>query len=198
MLNKKIFLTITFTLIIISASAQDMTGFYEQSLHHNKNGMLVLGSWALANIATGAYGWSKFEGPKQYFHQMNLFWNTVNLGIAGFGFYSALNTDISTFTGQEMLDDHLKFERILLINSGLDLLYIGTGAYMSYLSKHRAKRKDMLKGYGHSLMLQGGFLLGFDAVLYLIKRSHRLNADIPEMLTNIYISPSSFGVTWVF
>ncbi len=62
----------------------------------NNIGMGILGGWALANITIGAYGWSQQSGQESYFHQMNLFWNTVNLGIAGFALYSNLTSDYST------------------------------------------------------------------------------------------------------
>ncbi len=47
--------------------------FYTKHLQTQNTGMYILGSWAVANIATGAYGWSRFEGDTKYFHQMNLF-----------------------------------------------------------------------------------------------------------------------------
>jgi len=71
----------------------------------------------------------------------------------------------------ELMDRHLKIERLYLINAGLDILYIGTGTYLTHLSKAREKNKDLLKGYGKSIMLQGGFLFIFDAVMYFIQHS---------------------------
>ena len=58
--------------------AQDgYAGYYPQSLKINTYGMAVLGGWALTNISVGAYGWSNYSGQRAYFHQMNLFLNTV-------------------------------------------------------------------------------------------------------------------------
>jgi len=105
---------------------------------------------------------------------MNLFWNTVNLAIAGFGLAGTFSTDILTMTHPEMLEKHLKSERLFLINAGLDILYIGGGLYMKHLSSRKEKNKDLLSGYGKSIMLQGGFLLVFDTVMYLIQRNHRI------------------------
>ena len=70
--------------------------YYGKSLDMNNIGMAVLGGWALANISIGAYGWSQQSGQESYFHQMNLFWNTVNLTIAGFALYSNLTSGLCT------------------------------------------------------------------------------------------------------
>jgi hypothetical protein len=76
--------------------AQNTTSsFYAQSLKTNHYGMIVLSSWAGANLLSGAYGYSKFSGERMYFHQMNLFWNTVNISIAGFALISGLSENIN-------------------------------------------------------------------------------------------------------
>jgi hypothetical protein len=80
--------------------------------------------------------------------------------------------------GQEMLAKHLKTENILLINSVLDVGYIGAGFLMRHLSAGSAKREDLLKGYGNSVIMQGAFLLVFDLVMYGFLRDYRV--DFPE------------------
>jgi len=37
------------------------------------------------------------------------------------------------------------------------------------------QRSDLLKGYGNSLILQGGFLLVFDLILYQVIKNNRLD-----------------------
>jgi hypothetical protein len=156
----------------------DYQSFYTGSLKINNTGMYVLGSWALANITAGAYGWASASGDMKYFGQMNLFWNVVNLSIAGFALYGNYTTDASMMNGQEMLAKHLKTENILLINSVLDVGYIGAGFLMRHLSAGSAKREDLLKGYGNSVIMQGAFLLVFDLVMYGFLRDYRV--DFPE------------------
>lgn len=153
----------------------DYQSFYTGSLRISTTGMYILGSWALANIAAGAYGWATSAGDMKYFGQMNLFWNVINLSIAGFALYGNYNTDFSVMSGQELLAKHLKTENILLINSALDVGYIGAGFLMRHLSAGSAKREDLLKGYGNSVIMQGAFLLVFDLVLYGILRDHRMD-----------------------
>ena len=149
--------------------------FYSQSLDIQNTGMYVLGAWAVSNIAAGSYGWARYSGERMYFHQMNMFWNVVNLSIAGFALYSNFNADYSALSGEEMIANHLRTERILLINAGLDVLYIGTGFVMRHYADKSTNRAELLKGYGSSVILQGAFLFVFDLVLYGVMRSHRLD-----------------------
>jgi hypothetical protein len=149
--------------------------FYTTSTKINTTGMYVLGGWAVANIAGGAVGWANSTGSAKYFHQMNLFWNTVNLGIAGFALYNNLTDDISLLSSDEMLLKHRKTENLYLINAGLDVVYIGTGFLLKHLSVSNLNKQDLLKGYGNSIVLQGGFLMIFDLIMWGIQRNHRLD-----------------------
>ena len=167
--DKWIVISVMFLLAAITANAQDGAGtFGVASLAANNTGMYILGGWAIANMAAGAYGWAAFEGEKKYFSQMNLFWNVINLSIAGIALYSNYNTDLLSLGGDEILAKHLKTERLFLINSGLDVGYIGAGFLMRHLSANSEKRGDLLKGYGNAVILQGGFLLVFDLVMYFV------------------------------
>lgn len=153
------------------------TSFCEQGMRINNGGMMVLGGWAVANMAVGAYGWSAFEGHKKYFYQMNLFWNVVNATIAGIALSNNLGYDCSSVSYDSYLNSHLSTEKTLLINSALDVGYIGTGFLLKYFSTKASQRNDLLKGYGNSLILQGGFLLAFDVVLYALMRNERISFD---------------------
>jgi len=143
----------------------------------NKTGMIVLGSWAIGNIVVGTYGNFKSNGQTKYFHQFNAMWNVVNLGIAAFGYFNAAGSDPNSMTATQILKEYNSLQNFLQLNAGLDVAYMVTGLYL----KERAKNSpnaDRLRGYGNSLLLQGGFLLAFDLTLYFI---HQNNASI-----NIY------------
>ena len=167
--DKRIFVTTIMLMAALVLNAQEYgQAFEEASLAANNAGMYVLGGWALANMAAGAYGWVAYEGEKKYFSQMNLFWNVVNLSIAGFALYSNYSTDVSLMSEGELLEKHLKTEKLFLVNSGLDVGYMGAGLLMRHLSSNSEKRGDLLKGYGNAVILQGGFLLIFDMAMYFI------------------------------
>jgi hypothetical protein len=158
--------------------------YYGESLRINNIGMAVLGTWALANISIGAYGWSQYSGQRSYFHQMNLFWNTVNLSIAGFALYSNLSSDYSLLPGSELLEKQLKTQRLYLINAALDVGYVATGFLLKHLATKYPKNELRLRGYGNSVILQGSFLFVFDLVMYGILRSQRM-----DFLQQISLAP---------
>ena len=183
-------------IIVLPAYGQgDYREFYSGSIRTTNTGMYMLGGWAITNIATGAYGWSRFDGDKKYFHQMNLFWNTVNLSIAGYALYSNSMLDISAMGADEIMDKHTGTERILLINTALNVGYIGTGLLMRHFSGRSEKHGDLLKGYGNSVILQGSFLFVFDLVLYGILRNQRI--DFMDNI-NVALFPDGAALRFVF
>lgn len=156
-----------------TSSGQTAEDFHRKSVRTNQTAMWILGSWAAGNMITGGISMGKTEGSVRHFHEMNLMWNTVNLGIATFGLLtSASETGISM---DQAIKVHRKMEKILLINSGLDLAYIAAGGYMIHRSRTDTRHSDMLSGYGKSVMLQGGFLLAFDTAFWLALRNLRMN-----------------------
>lgn len=189
--------TFLFAFSISSFAQLDYPSFYEKSSQINNQGMLVLGSWALINMASGAYGWSTTQGEKKYFHQMNLFWNVVNASIAGYALWNTMHIDVAALSNADMLKQHLKTEQLYLINAGLDLLYIGAGSYMLYKSKSSIKRHDLLGGYGKSIILQGGFLLVFDAIMYCVQHTHSQNF-LEKSGLQLSLTPNSFAVAFSF
>src|SRR6056297_3531622 len=131
MRTKKILVLLLLAAMCHPAYAQpDYQQFYAQSLKSNNTGMFVLGSWAFANMTAGAIGWANSTDQSKYFHQMNLLWNTVNLSIAGFALYSNYTADIALLPGHQMLRNHIKTEKLYIINAGLDVLYIGAGFFL--------------------------------------------------------------------
>lgn len=163
--------------------SDSLMSFHQSRMAINKNAMLVLGGWAVGNILIGTYGNFKASGEAKYFHQFNSMWNVVNLGIAAFGYFNAVNSDPAAMTNVEIIKDFNSLQNLLLLNAGLDAAYIATGFYLKERSKNSSS-SERLRGYGNSLLLQGGFLLLFDVTLYFI---HQNNANI-----NLYPHLESF------
>ena len=186
-----VILILLVTTVITVHGQDEYREFYTESLRTTNTGMYVLGGWAITNMAIGAYGWSSFDGDTKFFHQMNLIWNTVNLSIAGYALYSNYILDITAMGADEIMDKHTGTERILLINTALNVGYIGTGFLMRHLSGRSEKHSELLKGYGNSVILQGSFLFLFDLVLYGILRSQRY--DFMESV-NLAIIPDGAAV----
>lgn len=176
-MNKLFYISIFLFLFTLLANAQSdslLKDFHLERMNINESAMLVLGGWAAANILVGTYGNFKASGEAKYFHQFNAMWNVVNLGIAAFGYFNAVNSDPASMTNLEILNDYNSLQSFLLLNAGLDAAYIMTGFYLKEKAKNSSSA-ERLKGYGNSLLLQGGFLLLFDVTLYFI---HQNNANI--------------------
>ncbi len=142
-------------------------------LAYNRQGMYVLGSWALLNLCVGAVGAFKSKGQIQAFHQMNAFWNLVNLGIAGFGFWQARQGSL-VINFWEILKAQQQIEKVLLFNAALDLAYLSFGFFL--IERGRRLVKDNWIGFGKSILLQGAFLLLFDVILYGFQ--HQLGIEL--------------------
>jgi len=165
---KKI-VTIFFIVMSLNCLAQDSLQTLNFQRNRIKNtGMEVLGAWAAANIAVGGVGWASTAGKTKYFHQMNTIWNVANLGIALLGYAGTQKDRNRQYTAAESLDEQKKIERIFLINGGLDLAYIGTGIYLAH--RGNVNNSDQSRGYGSAVILQGAFLLLFDATMYTSER----------------------------
>lgn len=162
------FLVILIFFVAFHCFSNVTDSLYLESINIQKTGMIILGSWSVLNLTSGAYGWSQYTGEDKYFHQMNFFWNTVNLGIASFALNDLFTKDISLMSDSTMLQNFFYIKKVLLINAALDLGYIGTGIYLRSRAKYSKNRSDILNGYGSSLIIQGSFLLIFDTVLYYV------------------------------
>lgn len=158
----------------------DLLRINRDRISMNSNGMLILGGWAVSNMVIGGIGMTRTGGNLRYFHQMNAAWNTVNLAIAGFGYRGLKNQSLDLNLTETITEFH-NFEKILLLNTGLDVGYMALGAFL--WERGLRKESSRLKGYGQSLILQGGFLFTFDLVLYLLNRSE--SSKLMDSLSNI-------------
>jgi hypothetical protein len=140
----------------------DLEVINQTRLDYNQQGMLILGTWAVVNLILGALASLRTSGQTQAFHQMNAYWNVVNLVIAAYGFWQASQVAVLNFW--EVLVEQQQIEKVLLANSALDFGYIALGLYL--IERGRRLEKDKWIGFGKSIVLQGAFLLLFDAILY--------------------------------
>ncbi|MFM7387832.1 MAG: DUF6992 family protein [Bacteroidota bacterium] len=164
-----------FGLICISNSVafgQDLKGFNEARIKYDKALMLTLGTWAGANITAGSIGWATAQPPeRQAFHQMNVMWNAVNLGLAVPGYLRARNAK-TVLTLSQTLNEQQKTERIFLLNTGLDVAYITAGFLLRSMALNQQAKADQLNGFGKGLILQGSFLFAFDLTAFALHHRH--------------------------
>ena len=166
---QKLYLTLILTFFLFSFDSfsqnSSISEAYNKDVKIRKTGMAILGTWAVGNMIAGAIGRNQTSGQTAYFHEMNLIWNVVNLGIAGAGYYFTATGDIPE-SASELLNDQVSFQKTLLFNAGLDLAYIAGGFYLMERAKNTTNKPERLKGYGKSVILQGSFLFVFDFSSY--------------------------------
>jgi hypothetical protein len=132
--------------------------------------MIALSGWAAANLVSGSIGWATASGPTKYFFQMNTLWNVVNMGLGIAGYLGSINADPYAMSASEVMKGYNSTQNLLIFNAGLDIAYIAVGAYLLERGKSASKNKNLFKGYGSSLLVQGGFLFAFDVVMFLVQK----------------------------
>ncbi len=167
-----------FSTLAEAQSASDLLLINQDRQQLNQKSMLILGGWAVGNIGFSGAMMTQTEGSQFYFHQMNVAWNAVNLTLAGVGYFSAKRADISSYNLSKTVTEQYKIQKILLLNTGLDVAYMAGGLYFLERSKVEEDNAEQWKGYGQSLILQGGFLFVFDIFQYYkhAKRNKVLNS----------------------
>lgn len=173
--------------------SQSLTEFNSERLKLDQNLMIGLTSWSLSNVAVSSYGWATTENDVKYFHQMNVMWSGVNLALAIPGYFKARKADPTSFSFAQTWKEQLKTEKIFLFNTALDLVYMGSGL----LLRQRAQLDDVnyyrFRGFGNSLLLQGGFLFLFDLTATLLHTKHR-NDKLNGFLEKVEMSDNGLGL----
>lgn len=191
-LSLRFLLLFSFLFVAVDSFGQEIPGlenFNQTRLEYNKKGMLILGSWAVGNMVWGGLAARQQSGELKAFHQMNLYWNSVNLLIAGLGYWQATQESPGTDFWQT-IEAQQGIEKILLVNAALDVAYIAGGFYL----KERGLRKssDRLIGFGKSVILQGAFLLVFDGIMYGYHHTHA--GELPGFLEQVSLSPTGVSI----
>ncbi len=182
---------------ILWAQDQSLLELNTNRLQLNKTNMYVLGGWAVGNIAVRGILRGSTPGTSRYLDERNVFWNVVNLGLAAGGLYGSYTTDPAMLGLWESYQEQQKLEKILLFNLALNFTYITAGGYMMERSKNTTNRPERLKGYGQSLLLQGGFLLLFDTAQYLLHHN-QAQPKLEQLLSHLQVGPQGIGLHWVF
>lgn len=194
-------LLIVLLLVTVATSAQDTSylhSYNQKRINSTKTAMLVLGSWGVANLATGLIGNSTAGGEAKYFHQMNAVWGVVNLGIAAASYFGNRRLDPGKYNWQGSVQEQHKIEKIFLVNGALDLAYMAGGLFMREHGKTKlaGTGHDRWKGYGNSLIMQGAFLLLFDGVNFTLHHNH--GKGLFQRFNELQLTVAPAGVGMVY
>ncbi|GAA4368658.1 hypothetical protein GCM10023185_41580 [Hymenobacter saemangeumensis] len=189
-------LALVFLFLPLGLAAQTppagLTEFNSRREALNRQGMNVLGGWALLNVAAGTAGALTADGQAKYFSQMSLGWGAVNLALVA---ATRLSQRPVPADRAETVRAQLTTENLYLFNAGLDAAYIATGFYL----REQAKTQDSeaaaqrSRGYGDALLLQGGFLFLFDGLMYTAQHRHG-NQQLYRLLSQLRVGPTGVAL----
>jgi hypothetical protein len=174
--NMKILIIIIAFLSLKNSIAQSdsiIKQFDTRKNNLNKNGMIVLSSWAGANIVGSGIGYAlTTSNEEKEFYLMNGTWGIINLGIALPGLLAKKKTSATIYDLQK---SQTKIEKLFLANTILDIAYISGGFYLKELSKNQTdlKKQERFNGFGNSIILQGAGLMVFDMVMTILNNRNR-------------------------
>ena len=159
--------------------------------------MHILGAWGLANIAAGGAGYFIATNKEwKYFHLMNLSWGLVNTAIGGMGLSGVKQEMTQKLNCNDMLQHYESNKRLYLINAGLDMAYIGAGAFLWEHSKNVSSHTELWNGFGKSVAMQGLFLLFFDSTMYASHSSK--NRKWYGLMQGLCLSNNGIGFHYAF
>lgn len=175
----------------------DLLKFEQDRTRIQKNSMIALAGWSVANIVGSGIATNTRNKEMRYFHQMNVMWGGINLAIAGLGYWGANREKFDNPTLESVMKHQNRIEKTYLINAGLDVVYVGAGLLMTKIADNK-QNPEKLTGYGNSIMLQGGFLLVYDAILYAIHKNHgKLLKGVAENIS-LQAGPGAVSLVYKF
>ncbi|MEP7163434.1 MAG: hypothetical protein ABI741_02010 [Ferruginibacter sp.] len=195
-MRKLILLTVAFSTSHAFSQAQpDLNTFNRQRIRITKNAMIALGSWSAANLIYSGIATGQTTGTTRYFHQMNVMWGGINLGLAALSYIGLKNKDGLSLV--QSLKQQAGIEKTYMLNAGLDVAYIASGLYLKERSKSNIKisNQQKLKGYGESIILQGAALLLLDGVMFTVHNIH--GKKLYKMIDKVQLAVTGNGVSMV-
>jgi hypothetical protein len=185
--------------ISLQSSSQklDLLKFEKERVRISKNAMITLSGWSAANIIVSGFATNTRNKEMRNFHQMNVMWGGINLAIAGLGYWGARKEKIDNPTLESAMKHQRRIEKTYLINAGLDVVYVGAGLLMNQTADNQ-KKPDKFRGYGNSIMLQGGFLLLYDGIMYAIHRKHGRQLKVMDNKVTLNAGPGAVSLTYNF
>ncbi|MFT3707801.1 MAG: hypothetical protein QM817_09085 [Archangium sp.] len=172
--------------------AFDLEKWNQERVTTSRVGMVVLGTWAVGNMAVGAIGFGLERDERiRSIHLGNLLWNTVNLGIAAIALIVQRDFDPKAFDAKDSLIGSQRMQTIFFINAALDAAYLATAAFL--WQRGDATGDARFVGYGQSLLIQGAFLAVFDLTMALLNL--RLTNRLTEQLS-VTLMPGAVSATF--
>lgn len=127
--------------------------------------------WAVGNVALGVWLQQRRNKFWRGVGMQSLSWGAINAGIAiiGSGVANWRKSRMENPYAAPIVEkEHRNLFRALWINAILDVFYVLGGLALALT---RGKRDRLMRGNGWGVVMQGGFLLLFDAIHAAIMKS---------------------------
>jgi len=113
--------------------------------------------WSFINLVGGVLLQKASSPFWRAFGQQSIGWGAINAALAVLGRWNLRRKAARSASIEKMQRDVRNLQRILWINTGLDVLYIAGGWKLAH-----SRRKAKARGHGWGIVLQGAFLFFFD------------------------------------
>ena len=171
MKHLKVLFSIAILISLVSTiKSQDSISLHKMFYKKQQQSLSLLSSWSVGNLIYSPIATNHLFSPSkknEYFYQMNFSWNLLNAGIAGLGHIIVNRDSKKPWDMKTLHNKKIKAEKSIIINMGLDLAYMVAGLLLRNNAKKNNAEESMNKGYGNSLILQGGYLLFYDAIFLI-------------------------------
>ena len=151
----------------IQIYSQDTLSIKSKFYKQQQKSLLLLSSWSAVNLIASPIFSNNLYSAKtstDYFHQMNFNWNLINAGIVTASHILVHKDNKKPWNLDLISEKKKKAEKSILINMGLDLIYVISGFALNQTANPNKDNFKINKGYGSSLMIQGGYLFLYDAI----------------------------------
>ncbi len=145
--------------------------------HHEIRHGQALGLWALGNLVMSAAGMFFSDGQAQQFCHMSAAWGSINLPIGLWMWHHA--RQFSPLNTPDPRARTAGFRRLLLINIGFDLSYLGAGLLLYHHGQHPGQYAYFYRGFGDAFLLQGVGMLTLDVASVALLRRHQRYPPMP-------------------
>ncbi len=131
---------------------------------YQQRALQPLKQWGLSSVLVGAIAAAIPQPSVRQFGLQCLTWGGIDAGLALFGMRQASRKEAQYYAGElpsvQVAREIRTLHRILMINTALDVGYVAAAIWLLATAQDRPARL----GTGLGVLVQGSFLLGYDAL----------------------------------
>lgn len=139
----------------------------DQFFAYQRRVLGILLAWGVSSVGSGVALWWRRDPLLRQSGLQCLLWGAIDVALALSGQWHARHQAVRYQQGERdsaaVRHEARKLQRILLINSGLDVVYVLSGLWLM----HRFPQRRDRQGMGLGIVIQGFFLFLYDSLFAL-------------------------------